>query len=33
MENPEGLEDSNDDEAVLLLTTIYGLVKAARQYY
>jgi histone deacetylase 1/2 len=33
MENPEGLEDSNDDEALLLLTTIYGLVQAARQYY
>ena len=33
MENPEGLEDSNDDEAPLLLTTIYGLVQAARQYY
>lgn len=33
MENPEGLEDSNDDEALLLLTTIYGLVQSARQYY
>jgi hypothetical protein len=33
MENPEGLEDSNDNKALLLLTTIYGLVQAARQYY
>ena len=33
MENPEGLEDSSEDEALLLLTTIYGLVQAARQYY
>jgi hypothetical protein len=27
------MEDSNDNEALLLLTTIYGLVQAARQYY
>ena len=33
MENPEGLKDSNDDEALLLLTKIYTLVQAARQYY
>ena len=33
MQNPEVLEDSYDYEALLLLTTIYGLVQAARQYY
>jgi hypothetical protein len=33
MKNPERLEDNNEDEALLLLTTIYGLVQAARQYY
>ena len=33
MENPEGLEDSNDDKVLLLMTLIYELVQAARQYY
>lgn len=33
MENPDGLEDSNEDEALLLTSTIYGLVQSARQYY
>ena len=33
MENPEGLEDSNDDEALLFLTTIYKIMQVSRQYY
>ena len=33
MDIPEGLEDSNDDKALLLLTTIYGLVQASKKYY
>ena len=33
MDNPPGLPNAKEDEALLLLQTIYGLVQSARQYY
>ena len=33
MDCPEGMVDIGEDEALLLKSTIYGLVQNARQYY
>ena len=33
MDCPEGMVDIAEDEALLLQSTIYGLVQSARQYY
>ena len=33
MDNPPGLPNAKEDEALLLLQTIYSLVQSARQYY
>ena len=33
MDCPEGMVDISEDEALLLQSTIYGLVQSARQYY
>ena len=33
MDCPEGMIDVKEDEALLLQSTIYGLVQSARQYY
>ena len=33
MDCPEGMIDVKEDEALLLQSTIYGLIQSARQYY